>query len=185
MSKTASRPVDKRWLLSSVENGRDLCMVHPVCTMVSATRSRSRMDWRSGLLVSAVGNANRCDSPRRIRLLCNRIDDVGVFSPPWVLPAMRAVCRLGVEMSSRLPRIRRPLSAGASRTCQRGWQTLAARYSRRAWRFSSLPVARIKGTGATRTRLGIPGGWRTRFWLAGGPEVASAVMASAHGGGRL
>src|ERR1700704_3781898 len=59
----------------------------------------------------------------------NRIDEVGIISPPWALLAMTAVCRLGADMSSRLPRIRRPLPAGAARTCQRGWQPLAARYS--------------------------------------------------------
>jgi hypothetical protein len=49
------------------------------------------------------------------------------MSSPWDLLAMTAACRLGVEMSSRLSDIRSPLSAGAPRTCQHGWRTLADR----------------------------------------------------------
>src|SRR5882757_7190847 len=64
---------------------------------VNATSSRSRTDWRSRLL--AVVGADR------MSILIGASRDM---SSPWDLLAMTAACRLGVEMSSRLPHIRSP-----------------------------------------------------------------------------
>src|SRR3982074_1732668 len=64
---------------------------------VNATSSRSRTDWRSRLL--AVVGADR------MSILIGASRDM---SSLWDLLAMTAACRLGVEMSSRLPHIRSP-----------------------------------------------------------------------------
>jgi len=91
-------------------------------------------------------------------------------------PAMIAVCRLGVEISSPLPRICWPLSAGASRTCQHGWLTLAARYSQEHSAFRHRPFHGSSAWSHEDTR-------RISCWQADevladrAGEVVSAVMA--------
>jgi len=121
------------------------------------------------------------------------------MSSPWDLLAMTAACRLGVEMSSRLPHIRSPwqpehpvpASVGGKRwltgtqLCAPSEKPIPAKQLTRRIAFFFGQRFLDEAPGATRMPFGFHAGRQTTFWLTGGPEVVSAVMASVWSNGIL